>query len=42
MNSFIAGENAEHRRIVDIIEELDFTELQKDYIIHAIARGEVD
>jgi len=40
--NFIAGQNSEHKRIVDVIEELDLTEFQKDYIIQAIARDMED
>lgn len=42
MLNFIAGQNSEHSRIVQVIEDLDLTEFQKDYIIHAIAREEQD
>lgn len=42
MLEFIAGQNSEHFRIIQVIEELDLTEFQKDYIIHSIARGEED
>lgn len=40
MLEFISGQNYEHARIVQVIEELDLTEFQKDYIIHSIARDE--
>lgn len=32
------GSDYEHRRIVEIVEDLDLTEMQKDLIIHSIAR----
>lgn len=38
MKNHLDGENAEHKRIVNIIEELDLDEFMKDEIIHAIAR----
>ena len=34
----LAGADYEHKRIVNIIEDLDLSEFDKDLIIHGIAR----